>query len=80
MYICLSAQCARTIAHCITLLFIFSALQASTGMEDSLEDDGDIHRTCTTAVRREQSLSKTAEQAEVHLPGNRLQHKRAEPV
>ena len=60
-----------------TLPFIVSALQASTGMvdsasqaEDILEDDRGIRHTCTTAAGRKRGPSETAEQTEVHLPGD----------
>ena len=43
--------------------------------EDSLEDDGDMRHTRTAAARRKRSPSETAEQMEVRLAGNWLQHK-----
>ena len=44
--------------------------------EDILGDDGGIRRTRTTAAGRKQGPSETAEQTEVHLPGDWLRYRR----
>ena len=50
-------------------------VNSASQTEDILEDDGDIRRTHTTAARRKRGPSETAEQTEVHLPGDWLRHR-----
>ena len=51
-------------------------VDSASQAEDILEDDGDIRRTRTTVVGRKRGPSETAEQTEVHLPGDWLWHRR----
>ena len=51
-------------------------MDSASQAEDILEDDADIRRTRTTAAGRKRGPSETAEQTEVHLPGDWLRHKR----
>ena len=50
-------------------------VDSASQAEDILEDDGDICRMRTTAAGRKRSQNETAEQTEVHLPGDWLRHK-----
>ena len=45
-------------------------VDSASQAEDILEIDGGIHHTRTTAVGRKRGPSETAEQTEVHLPGD----------
>ena len=51
-------------------------VDSASQAEDILEDDGGIRRTRRTAAGWKRGPSDTAEQTEVHLPGDWLRHRR----
>ena len=55
-------------------------VDSTSQAEYILEHDGDIRCTRTTAAGRKRGPSETAEQTEVHLPGDWLRIGTAEPV